>query len=161
MRTGLPAFLLLAVLAVPTQGQTCRKVPPPFLPGLFPERAMGMELQFATDPTGGCTAMYRPAAAAARASQPWAVVSMDVNADADMGETAAGVRAKFPAPTYTLFTMSDWPVAMRPAPLGDEFVAVKGSVKVVVLVKNGDQGEASRALAAALLEQILPGIPCG
>jgi len=161
MRTGLPAFLLLAVLAVPAQSQTCRKVPPPFLPGLFPESAMGMELQFATDPTGGCTGMYRPASAAARASRTWAVVAIEANADEDIGATAEGVKAKFPAPTYTLFTMGEWPVAMRQAPLGDEFVAVKGSVRVVVLVKNGDQGEASRALAAALMEQILPAIPCG
>lgn len=161
MRTGLPALLLLAVLAVPAQSQTCRKVPPPFLPGLFPESALGMELQFATDPTGGCTGMYRPASASARASRTWAMVSIEANADTALGETAAGVAARFPAPTYTLFTMGDWPVAMRLAPLGDEFVAVKGSVKVVVLVKNGDQGEASRSLAAALLEKILPQIPCG
>jgi hypothetical protein len=30
-----------------------------------------------------------------------------------------------------------------------------------VLVKNGDHGEVSRALAEVLMEKILPQIPCG
>jgi len=34
-------------------------------------------------------------------------------------------------------------------------------VKVVVLVKNGDQGAASKAMAAKFFELILPKVPCG
>lgn len=161
MRTGLPTLMIAVLLAAPLQGQTCRKVPPPFLPDLFPERALGLDLQFATDPTGGCTAMYRPDSQAARASRAWAMVTIEANPAADLGETAEGIRTRFTPPLHTLFTMGDWPVVMRLAPLGDEFVAHKGSVRVVVLVKNGDQGETSRALAEALLVQILPKVPCG
>jgi len=161
MRTVLPAVLLMAVLAAPAQAQTCKKVPPPFLPGLFPERAAGMEVQFATDPTGGCTAMYRPASAAARAERPWAMVNIEANTDGALGEEPDSVLRRFTAPTYALYTMAGWPVVMRQAPLGDEFVAVRGSVRVLVLVKNGDHGEVSRALAAAVMEQILPKVPCG
>ena len=158
---GLSSLLLLGLLAAPVQGQTCAKVPPPFLPGLFPENVAGMALQFATDPTGGCTGMYRPAAEGARQAQPWAVVAIDTNRDEKLGADAEAFVARFRPPTYTIVTMGGWPVSQRQAPLGDEFVAVKGSVRVLVLVKNGDQGEASQRLAAALMEKILPLIPCG
>jgi hypothetical protein len=105
--------------------------------------------------------MYRPASAAARLSDPWAMVSIKENADPALGEDAEAIRQHYAPPTHTLFTMAGWPVAMREAPLGDEFVALKGSVCVTVLVKNGDHGEVSRALAEVLMEKILPQIPCG
>ena len=105
--------------------------------------------------------MYRPASAAARASEPWAIVSIKDNPDPDLGEIADSIRRRYALPNYTLFTMAGWPVTMREAPLGDEFVGLKGSVCVTVLVKNGDHGEISRALAEALMEEILPQIPCG
>lgn len=78
-----------------------------------------------------------------------------------MPEGAAAVRTRFNAPGYTVHEMAGWPVVMRVAPLGDEFVALKGSVRVMVLVKNGDQGEASATFARALMEAILPKVPCG
>lgn len=161
MRTCLPILAFLAVLAAPAHAQTCRKAPLPFLPGLFPTSVLSMPLEFVTDPSGGCTAWYRPPSQAARSSQPWAMVSAEANREATLGEDAGAIRSRFGPPTYTVLTMADWPVVVRSATLGEEFVAIKGSVRVVVLVKNGDGGEASRALARAAMEQILPQIPCG
>lgn len=161
MRTCLPTLLLFTLLAAPAQAQTCRKVPPPFLPGLFPQEVLGMPLEFVTDPAGGCTAWYRPASESQRADRPWAVVAVEANRDQALGEDAAAARTRFTAPTYTLLTMAGWPVALRAAPLGEEFSAHKGSVHVVVLVKNGDQGATSQALATAVMEAILPKVPCG
>lgn len=161
MRTGLPTLLLLACLAAPLQAQTCRKVPPPPLPSLFPESVLGMELQFASDPTGGCTAMYRPSAPAERQSRPWVMASAVMNEMEGVGETAESVSAYFKRTGFASFTLDGWPVVMRDAPLGEEFVLLRGSVKVVVLIKNGDKGEVSSELAASLLEKILPQIPCG
>lgn len=160
MRAGLPILFLAALVASPLPGQVCSRVPPPFLPGLFPESALGLTLEFATDPSGGCTGMYRPASAEARRTSPWAVVNIELNHEA-LGDTAEAIRTRFVPPLNTVYTMSGWPVVMRVAPLGDEFVALKGSVRVMVLVKNGDQGEASRALAEAIMERVLPQIPCG
>jgi hypothetical protein len=159
MRSSLTALFLLFVATAALDGQICKKVPPPFLPGLMPESALGMPLQIGNDPTGGCTGMYRPQAVVARGSQPWAMLSIKLNPDSTLGENADAVRAQSEA--QTVFTMAGWPVVMRKAPLGDEFVAIKGEICVTVLVKNGDQGEASRALAEALMEQVLPEVPCG
>lgn len=161
MRPILATLLPLLCATAALDGQACKKVPPPFLPSLLPRSAMGMELRLGTDPTGGCTGMYRPASEAARQSEPWAMVSVKDNPDPALGEDADAIRQRYTPPTHTLFTMAGWPVAMREAPLGDEFVALKGSVCITVLVKNGDHGEASRALAEALMEKILPQVPCG
>ena len=72
MRHSLLTLLLLAGVAIPAQAQTCKKVPPPFLPSLLPEQVAGMPLEFATDPGGGCMALYRPESSGARATAPWA-----------------------------------------------------------------------------------------
>ena len=161
MRSTLAALLLLSVAATHLDGQTCKKVPPPLLPELMPESVMGMPLRFGSDPSGGCIGMYRPEALAARESQPWAMVSIKANPDPTLGDEAAAIRTRYAPPAYEVFTMAGWPVVTREAPLGDEFVAIKGEVCVTVLVKNGDHGEASRALATAVMEQILPLVPCG
>lgn len=161
MRTSLSALLLLAALAHPAHAQTCLKTPPPNFPQLVPERVLGMPAQFTSDPVGGCRAMFRPANEAEWETRPWAMVAIEENKEAGLGENAAAVRARFNAPGYTVHEMDGWPVVMRVAPLGDEFVALKGSVRVMVLVKNGDQGEASGALARVLMEAILPKVPCG
>jgi hypothetical protein len=159
MRSSLIALFLLFVTTAALDGQICKKVPPPFLPGLLPESALGMALQIGNDPTGGCTGMYRPQSVAARGSEPWAMLSIKLNPDPTLGENADAIRAQ--SEPQAVFTMGGWPVVMRKAPLGDEFVAIKGEICVTVLVKNGDQGEASRALAEALMEQVLPEVPCG
>lgn len=161
MRTSLSTLLFLAAIAHPAQAQTCLKAPPPFFPHLVPERALGMAPQFTTDPTGGCRAMFRPTTEAEWSVRPWAIVAVEENKDAGLGEDADAIRARLTVPGYTLHEMAGWPVVMRATPLGDEFVALKGSVRVMVLVKNGDQGAASAATAAALMELILPRVPCG
>lgn len=154
-------ILALCLAAAPLHGQLCRKVPPPFLPGLFPEAILGMSLQFTTDPSGACAGWYRPATAEERAARPWAMVTIEPNEDPVLGEDADAVRALTLAPTYTLLTMGEWPALVRPTNLGQEFAVIKGPVRVVVLVKNGDNGAASQALAQALFEAILPRVPCG
>jgi hypothetical protein len=136
-------------------------VPPPFLPALLPETVAGMPLEFSSDPTGACMSLYRPETLAARGSSPWAVVLLDANSSDTLGEQAAGIRARFTAANEKVVTMGDWPVVVRQLPKGDEYVALKGSVKLTVLVKNGDHGAVSDALATRFFEAILPKIPCG
>ena len=45
--------------------------------------------------------------------------------------------------------------------IGDEFVAVKGSLRLTVLVKNGDHGKVSQDLATPFLHLLLAEVPCG
>lgn len=161
MRSNLPTLLLVACLAAPLQAQTCKKVPPPLLSSLLPQQVAGMPLEFSTDPSGGCMSLYRPASAAARASEPWAVVTLEANTDEAVGEDTDKDRARFQAQGLTVLTMANWPVVFRLLAKGDEYVALMGSVKLTVLVKNGDQGPASQAMAARFFSVILPKIPCG
>jgi hypothetical protein len=161
MRSFVTALLFLG-LAVPAAAQTCVKVPPPFLPGLFPESAGGIPVEFATDPTGGVTAMYRPATAEERSSRLWAIVAIEGNGDPGVGETAEGIRERYAGQAaFTVSEMEGWPVAMHVVSMGDEFITFRGSVRIVVQVKNGDHGEKSRAEAQPLFEAILPKVPCG
>ena len=161
MRSFATALLWVA-LAVPVAAQECLKVPPPFLPGLFPQSAGGIAVEFATDPTGGVTAMYRPATAEARTSQPWAIVAIEPNGDPGVGETAEGVRERYSGMTaFELHEMGGWPVAMQTVSMGDEFITFRGSLRIVVQVKNGDHGETSAAVARPIFEAILPKVPCG
>lgn len=161
MRSFATALVCLT-LAAPAAAQTCLKVPPPFLPDLFPESAGGIPVQFATDPTGGVTAMYRPESPEDRASKPWAMVVIEANGDPGVGETAADVRERYSGLTgFTLFQMGGWPVALHVVSMGDEFITFRGSVRIVVQVKNGDHGQASAAVARPIFEAILPKVPCG
>ena len=155
------AALLWVVLAAPAAAQTCAKVPLPPLPTLFPETAGGYAVEFATDPTGGVTAMYRPATAEERASRPWAIVAMEPNGDPDVGETAQEMHDRYSPAGFTLHDMGGWPVAMHVVSMGDEFLTFRGSVRIVVQVKNGDHGEGSAAVARPIFEAILPKVPCG
>jgi len=41
------------------------------------------------------------------------------------------------------------------------FIAVKGSVRITVLVKNGDHGQKSQDMATSYLHLILAKVPCG
>ncbi|HKJ02027.1 MAG TPA: hypothetical protein VJ997_06215 [Longimicrobiales bacterium] len=161
MRTSLPTLLLLACVVVPVQGQTCKKAPPPFLPTLLPESVAGMPLEFSSDPTGACMSLFRPEDLAARATSPWAVVILAINPDDALGESGEVMHARFTALGERVVKMGDWPVVMRELVKGDEYVALRGSVKLTVLVKNGDHGAVSDALAARFFEAILPKIPCG
>jgi hypothetical protein len=161
MRSFVTALLWVA-LAAPAAAQTCPKVPPPFLPSLFPEQVGGMPVEFATDPTGGVTAMYRPATPEERASKPWAIVAVEGNGDPDVGETAEEMRERYSGLTgFTLHEMGGWPVALHVVSMGDEFITFRGSVRIVVQVKNGDHGQGSVAAARPIFEAILPKVPCG
>jgi len=161
MRSFVTALMCMT-LAAPAAAQTCPKVPPPFLPGLFPESVAGTRVEFATDPTGGVTAMYRPATAEERATRAWAIVAVGPNGDPDVGETAEGIRQRYQSLAgFTLFEMGGWPVALHVVTMGDEFITFRGSVRIVVQVKNGDHGQASAAVARPFFEAILPKVPCG
>jgi hypothetical protein len=161
MRSFATALLCVA-LAAPAAAQTCLKVPPPPLVQLFPASAGGMPVEFATDPTGGVTAMYRPATAEERTTRPWAIVAMEGNGDPGVGETAEDVRERYSGLTgFTLFEMGGWPVALHVVSMGDEFITFRGSVRIVVQVKNGDHGQASTAVARPIFEAILAKVPCG
>lgn len=160
MRIGLCSTFLLALLWAPAGAQTCKKAPPPFLPDLFPKAVSGLPLEFSTAPGSGCMGLYRPAEQAPRLSEPWASVTVDAEPDTSLGETAESVRARFGASGAEILLVGDWPVAFTVRSIGDEFLTVRGSVRIKVLVKNGDQGEVSKALATAILERMLQGIPC-
>lgn len=161
MRPCLPSLMFVALMAAPLQAQTCKPAPPPFLPDLFPEAVKGLPREFSLSPGSGCMALYRPADTGLRESKPWAVVSIEPNAKPATGASAEAARSALVEAGNSVMTMADWPVGFAPRPKGDEFVAIKGSLKITVLIKNGDQGAASRALATTFFETMLPTVPCG
>jgi hypothetical protein len=162
MRTGLLSFLFVCVLAGSAQAQACNKTPPPFLPELFPQSVSGLPLEFSTAPGGGCMALYRPADDAARRTMLWASVSAETEPDARLGESAEGVSLWLSGSAGTSIVMvDDWPVGFSVKSTGDEFLTVRGSVRIKVSVKNGDHGDASRLLAVPLIRQMLAKVPCG
>ena len=162
MRTGLLSLLSVCLLAASAQAQTCKKTPPPFLPDLFPKSVAGLPLEFSTAPGGGCMALYRPADADARQGTLWASVSAETVPDERLGETAEGVQAWLAGQTGTsVVLVGDWPVGFSQRAVGDEFVTIRGTVRIKVSVKNGDHGDASKALALPLITQMLAQVPCG
>jgi len=161
MRAILLCSALAVILAVPVESQTCKKAPPPFLPGLFPRAVEGYPLEFSGVPGGGCMGMYRPPTTARRDSSPWVVVSIDVEPSETLGESAEELTRKYRDMATPYFTVDDWPVTMTQRSIGDEFVAVKGSLRITVLVKNGDHGKASQDLATPFLHLLLGKVPCG
>ena len=155
-------FLAMAMIpATPAGSQTCKKAPPPFLPGLFPRSVEGYPLESAGVPGGGCMGMYRPPSQARRESSPWAVVSIEVEPSETMGESAVELRQKYQDMATSFITVDGWPVTVTVRSIGDEFVAVKGSLRITVLVKNGDHGKASREFATPFLHLLLARVPCG
>jgi hypothetical protein len=148
-------------LAAPAPSQTCKKAPTPFLPALFPKSVEGYPLEFASVPGGGCMGMYRPADAEQRASSPWVVLSIEVEPNEKLGASAEELRAHYDEMGTRYIVVDEWPVAVSELSVGDEFVATKGSLRISVLVKNGDHGTASQQLATPFLHLMLAKVPCG
>jgi hypothetical protein len=159
------AILLLLsvglVLAAPVGSQTCKKAPPPFLPGLFPKEVEGYPLEFSSVPGGGCMGMYRPPTEARQESAPWVILRIEVEPDEALGESAPALLRGYKDMATPIITVDDWPVTVTTRSIGDEFVAVKGSLRITVLVKNGDHGKASQDLATPFLHLLLSEVPCG
>ena len=157
MRPGLLYFVFALVLAAPADAQVCKQTPPPFLPSLFPESVEGLARSYSMAPGVGCLALYRRAGSEGL----WAVLSADPNTVGSAGETAEALHAHYAAGSKQVVVVDGWPVAVSYLPKGDEFTTLRGSVQVTVLVKNGDQGAASEALATAFFRALLPNVPCG
>jgi hypothetical protein len=161
MRAILLFSAMAVILASPAESQTCKKAPPPFLPGLFPKSVEGYPLEFASVPGGGCMGMYRPPSEARRESSPWVVVSIEVEPSETLGVSAVELSQKYHDMATPFITVDDWPVTVTVRSIGDEFVAVKGSLRLTVLVKNGDHGKVSQDLATPFLHLLLAEVPCG
>lgn len=162
MRAILLGSVLAVIVAAPAAGQTCKKTPPPFLPDLFPRSVAGISLEFASVPgSSGCMAMYRPASQADRESKLWVVVSMEAEPSDTLGRSADELRKEYEGSATRFIIVDGWPVSMTEYSIGEEFIAVKGSVRIIVLVKNGDHGQKSRDMATTYLHLILAKVPCG
>jgi hypothetical protein len=161
MRAILLGSLLAVIVAAPAAGQTCGKKPPPFLPDLFPRSVGGVSLEFTSVPGGGCMAMYRPESQADRESKPWVVASIEVEPSETLGSSADELRKQYESTGTRFITVDGWPVSVAEEPVGDEFIAVKGSLRISVLVKNGDHGQKSQDAATPYLHLLLAKVPCG
>lgn len=159
MRRSLPFIACLLALAAPAGAQVCRQAPPPFLPSLFPETLQGLNREFSSAPGEGCMGMFRPAESGA--GKMWAVVSVDPNTALPLGETAEALQSNYEGGGKAVILIDGWPAAVAYVTMGDEFTTLRGSLKVTVLVKNGDHGTASQEMATAFLRAILPLVPCG
>jgi len=126
----------------------------PEIPTLFPESVDGLKPEFYRTMSGCVTHMYR-------GGSPWAVVSIEPNRDAFLGETAQGLVDHYERNDATYMRFEGWPIAVVDrGDLGDEYVALRGPVRIAVLVKEGDGGSRSEALARSFFEKIFPRIPC-
>jgi hypothetical protein len=161
MRSFLLCSAVAALVATPVGCQTCKRGPAPFLPDLFPRSVAGLNIEFSGAPGGGCMGMYRPEDPAARESQPWALVSIDVETDESLGVSADRLRAHYAESDTHVIDVDGWPVAVTAGTIGDEFTTVKGSLRISVIVRNGDHGQKSRDFAMPFLRQILAKVPCG
>jgi len=157
MRRRILLVLSATLLAAPAGAQVCTRTPPPFLPGLFPETVRGLPLEFSSAPGMGCMAMYRSGAPAGL----WALVSADANPSLPLGESATDLQKHYEGTGKPVITVDGWPVVVSYLPKGDEFLTLRGSIMLSVLVKNGDQGERSQEMATSFLRAMLPKVPCG
>lgn len=157
MRRGFLFVLSALLLATPAGAQVCHQTPPPFLPSLFPEAVKGLNLEFSSAPGMGCMAMYRTSQTGAM----WAMVSADANPSLPLGEAAEALQSHYQAGGKQVITVDGWPILVAYLPKGDEFLTLRGSVQLSVLIKNGDQGAGSQELATAFLQAMLPKVPCG
>lgn len=154
MRARILSILLLLLLAVPAQAQLCSREATPDIPTLFPETVDGLERQFYRTMNACVTHMYQGGA-------PWAVVSIEPNTDTFLGETAEGLEDHYRRVGARYLTVDGWPVTrVDQGDLGEEFITLRGAVRITVLVKQGDGGEKSEALARTFLREIFDRVPC-
>jgi hypothetical protein len=78
-----------------------------------------------------------------------------------LGTSADGLRQQYASNATPFIMVDDWPVSVTVRPIGDEFVAIRGSLRITVLVKNGDHAQASQDLATPVLHLIMAKVPCG
>ncbi|MFQ5537745.1 MAG: hypothetical protein ACE5GJ_09860, partial [Gemmatimonadota bacterium] len=151
--------VLLMAAVHPVAAQECRGRSAPDIRALFPDSVNGLGRQF-YNRLGDCyTNLYKPSEGSG--STPWAVVSIEPNSDKFLGDTADGLAQHYTRAGTDFIRVDGWPVAFSVVEdLGDEFVTLKGPVRITVLIKEGDAGERSRTLATAFLRAILPSVPC-
>lgn len=157
MRRGILFVFCALLLATPAGAQVCNRTPPPFLPGLFPDSVSGLQLQFSSAPGMGCMAMYRSTESGAM----WAMVSADANPSLPLGESAAALQEHYQSASTQVISLDGWPVLVSYLPKGDEFVTLRGSIQLSVLIKNGDQGARSQEMATTFLKAMIAKVPCG
>jgi len=161
MRPWLTSLAVLACLSAPADAQTCKKAPLPYLPDVFPEVVEGLGRQFYNRMDECYTNLYRPSDAVVEGGGLWAVVSVEPNGEIFLGEAAPGLAAHYANAGSSTITVDGWPVAHIQSQAGDEFVALRGSVRVSVVIKGGDGGPPSTELATAFFKAIFPNLPCG
>lgn len=161
MRPRILSLVLLACLAAPAQAQTCSKAPVSSVSSLFPDTVQGMKRQFYNRMDQCYTNLYRPSTEAVSAGALWAVVSIEPSPEPSLGESAQGLVGHYAQSGEETITVTGWPVAFTASQAGHEFTAVRGSVRIHVVVKGGDGGPHTKNLAVAFLERILPLVPCG
>lgn len=155
----LPILLLLALGAISLQAQTCKKTDPPPLNLLFPEEVDGLEGRL-HQTLGGCyTYLYQPEAM--DDTTPWAVVMIEPHSDPFLGEDADALAAHYEERGVNVHRVEEWPVALTDSKVGIEWITLRDSLRVSVVVKNTDDEAAARALADRFFRRILPGLPCG
>lgn len=153
MRARILSSLLLFLLAAPLQAQVCNPEVAPDIPMLFPDSVEGLKPQFYRAMSGCVTHMYQ-------GGTPWAVVSIEPNTDIFLGQTAEGLVDHYQRNGTRYVLHEGWPVAMVDQDeLGEEFITLRGPVRITVLVKEGD-GEESLELAHAFFREIFQRVPC-
>ncbi|MEJ2204064.1 MAG: hypothetical protein P8170_08135 [Gemmatimonadota bacterium] len=155
------SLALLACFAASAQAQTCPNAPVPSVSDLFPDTVQGMERQFYNRMDQCYTNVYRPSMEAVKSGALWAVVSIEPSPEPSLGESAQDLAAHYAESGKETITVTGWPVAITASPAGHEFTALRGSVRVDVVVKGGDGGPHTKDLAVAFLQRILPLVPCG
>ena len=147
-------LLLLVFLALPGAAQVCAPDQGPEISTLFPDEVDGMERQFYRSMAGAVTNMYP-------GSTPWAVVSMEPNQDVFLGGTADGLIRHYDRAGTDYIRFEGWPVArIQQGDLGEEYVTLRGAVRLTVLVKEAATPAESEATARTFLAAIFPRIPC-
>lgn len=161
MRPRILSLVLLACFAAPAQAQTCAKAPVPSVSDLFPDTVQGMERQFYNRMEQCYTNIYRPSTEAVKSGALWAVVSIEPSPEPSLGESAQELVAHYAQSGNETITVTGWPVGVTASQAGHDFTALRGAVRINVVVKGGDGGPHTKNLAVAFLERILPLVPCG